>query len=379
MTPEQNEAMTRVGPGTPGGEFLRRYWWPVWFTQELKDKPVEIRLLGESFVLFRKRTGEAGMLDIACPHRRASLTLGRTEDCGLRCCYHGWLFDTDGACLEMPAEPPGSKLHLEVRQRAAKIQEAGGLVFAYLGPDPAPLFPRYDLLFREDCDRSVWAKEDQCNWAQRAENGVDSFHSMVLHAPVYPSMAMKRPEVTWTQTPQGFRMHSVYPGRKENVSHHIFPSTTRRRNERAGSAPSDFLHFRVPNDDIQTTTFYVKAVTRPEGPYKQECKGIERPPRGIYERVDDEWWGLASSEQDRAAQESQGLIHDRTKEFLATSDHGVVLWRKLVFESIAAVKNGKDPYGIIRDPALKDKLLVFDAGKNFTDHDQPAAETIEMA
>ncbi len=370
MTPEQNEVLTRVGPGTPGGEFLRRYWWPVWFSQELTKKQVEVRLLGESFVLFRKPNGEAGMLDIACPHRRASLIHGRVEDCGLRCCYHGWLFDTDGKCVEMPAEPPGSKLHLEVHQRAAKIEEAGGLIFAYLGPDPAPVFPRYDLLFRENCDRTVWAKEDQCNWAQRAENGVDSFHSMVLHAPVYPSMAMKRPEVTWTQTPQGFRMHSVYPGRKENVSHHIFPSTSRRRNERIGSAPSDFMHFRVPNDDIQTTTFYVKVVTKTEGPYKQECKGIERPPRGIYEQVDDGWWGLASSEQDRAAQESQGLIHDRTKEFLATSDYGVVLWRNLVFESIEAVKRGADPYGIMRDDSAKDKLIVFDAGKNFTDHDK---------
>jgi 5,5'-dehydrodivanillate O-demethylase len=270
----------------------------------------------------------------------------------------------------MPAEPSGSCLHEEVRQRACKTQEAGGLIFAYLGPDPVSIFPRYDLLFRKDCDRSVWAKEDQCNWAQRAENGVDSYHSMVLHAPEYPSMAMKRPEVTWTRTAHGFRMHSAYPGGKENVSHHIFPSSSRRHNARVGSAPSDYLHIRVPTDDIKTTTFYIMTITRPSGPYKQECNGLEQPPRGIYERVDDGWWGLHSNDQDRAAQESQGLIHDRTKEFLATSDRGVVMWRKLVLDSIEAVKNGRDPFGVIRDPALQNELITFDAGKNFSDHDK---------
>ena len=115
-----------------------------------------------------------------------------------------------------------------MRQRRGLVREAGGLVFAYIGPEPAPELPRYDLLFREDCDRAVWARDDNCNWAQRAENGVDSYHSMSLHASVYPTMAMKRPEVTWTSTWYGFRMQSEYPGGKRNVSHHIFPSTDRK-------------------------------------------------------------------------------------------------------------------------------------------------------
>src|SRR5690242_15636636 len=197
MTPEENETLTRVGPGTPGGEMLRRYWWPVGFTVEVTTKPVPVRHLGEDFVLFRDGSGKVGMVDKACPHRRASLELGRCEDRGIRCCYHGWLFDAAGQCLEMPAEPAGSKLFQEVKIRSAQVQEAGGIVFAYLGPDPAPRLPRYDLLYREDCDRTVWAKEDHCNWAQRAENGVDPYHSMSLHASVYPSMAMKRPDSNW--------------------------------------------------------------------------------------------------------------------------------------------------------------------------------------
>src|SRR5262245_99601 len=127
MTPEENEVITRVGRGTPGGEMLRRYWWPVGFSQELTSKPVPVRHLGEDFVLFRDGSGKVGMLDRACPHRRASLELGRCEQRGIRCCYHGWLFDADGQCLEMPAEPPGSRLFEEVKTRSAKIQEAGGL------------------------------------------------------------------------------------------------------------------------------------------------------------------------------------------------------------------------------------------------------------
>ena len=110
MTPEENETLTRVGPGTPGGEMLRRYWWPVWFEEKLENKPIMIRLLGETFVLFRDGKGKIGMLDHICAHRRASLEFGRVEEKGIRCCYHGWLYGADGQCLEMPAEPPGSRL-----------------------------------------------------------------------------------------------------------------------------------------------------------------------------------------------------------------------------------------------------------------------------
>jgi 5,5'-dehydrodivanillate O-demethylase len=369
MTPEENERLTRVGPGTPGGEMLRRYWWPVGFAEEVTTKPVPVRLLGEDFVLFRDGAGKIGMIDITCAHRGASLALGRVEEKGLRCCYHGWLYDAGGRCVEMPAEPAGSRLHEEVRQRAAAVEIAAGFVFAYLGPLPAPMLPRYDLLFREDCDRAIWAKDDHCNWAQRAENGVDPYHSMSLHASVYPSMAMKRPEVSQTQTWYGFRNQSEYPGGKRNVSHHIFPSSTRRHGARAGTVPSEFLHIRVPIDDHLTTTFYVKSNFKPEGPYKRECRGHQTSERGVYQRVEDGWWGLESEEQDRAAQESQGLICDRTREFLGTSDRGVVMWRKLVFDSIAAVEAGRDPHGVVRD-AASGGIVQFDAGKNFSDHDK---------
>ena len=156
MTPQENDAITRVGPGTPAGEMLRRYWWPVWFTEQLKDKPVPVRLLGEDLILFRDGQGRPGLLDRRCPHRGASLELGRCEAQGLRCCYHGWLFDVAGKCLEQPAEPPGSKLKDGVRQKAYVVRDVSGFVFAYMGPLPAPELPRYDLLFMENVHRTVW-------------------------------------------------------------------------------------------------------------------------------------------------------------------------------------------------------------------------------
>ena len=160
MTPEENDMLTRVGAGTPGGEMLRRYWWPVWFEEKIENKPIMVRLLGEDFVLFRDGSGKIGMLDHICAHRRTSLQFGRVEERGIRCCYHGWLYGADGQCLEMPAEPPGSRLCEEVKQRAVPVQVAAGLVFAYLGPLPAPILPRYDLLALEECDRIVWASDD---------------------------------------------------------------------------------------------------------------------------------------------------------------------------------------------------------------------------
>lgn len=374
MLAERNELLTRVGPKTRMGALLRRYWWPVGFTQEVQKIPVPVRLLGEDLILFRDGSGKTALLDRACPHRLASLEHGRVEEAGIRCCYHGWLFDTSGQCLEMPAEPADSKLHLEVKVKSYKTQEMGGLIFAYLGPDPAPLLPAYDLCVWEDADRTVSGGWEYCNWLQRAENAVDVYHSMSLHAPVYPSMALKRPEAAgWDLRWYGFRQTSRYPGRLENVSHFIFPSHTRRYNARKGEQPSHYLHLRVPVDDENTITYYVKAVKTPDGsPGTLKTDGYEKDVKpGVYQKVDDGWWRLHSHDQDRAAQESQGVITDRTREFLASSDRGIVMMRKMLLESIEAIEAGKDPFGLLRNPA-ENVSISFDAQKNFADTDANA-------
>ena len=366
MDTRENERLTRVGPGTPAGEMLRRYWWPIAFTEEVAKRPVPVRLLGEDLVLFRDGAGRVGLVERHCPHRGASLELGRVEDRGIRCCYHGWLFDVAGRCLEMPAEPPGTPLLDEVRQRAYCAEEVSGFVFAYIGPEPAPLLPRYDLLFREDCHRQIWAKDDYCNWVQRAENGYDPAHLGILHAAGYPQIALQRPVVTRERTWYGFRTASQFPGQLVNVSHQIFPSHTRRVGSRVGEPPRHYLHFRVPIDDTLTTTFYIRAEIAKEGPYRLEFLGREEAARGVYERVDDGWWGIPSPEQDRIAQESQGLIFDRTREHLGTTDEGIVQFRRLVWDSIKAVEEGRDPIGVLRASGASE-MIRFDATKNFAD------------
>jgi 5,5'-dehydrodivanillate O-demethylase len=374
MKQSDNELLTRIGPGTRMGNLMRRYWWPVGFTEQVGDEPVPVRILGEDLVLFRDAEGKLGLLDRYCAHRRASLELGRVEADGIRCCYHGWLYDTTGQCREMPAEGPDCPLIKEVKIAAYGVKELGGLIFAYLGPEPAPLLPHYDLLVRDDFDREVSASLEHCNWLQRAENAVDVYHSMALHASVYPSIALKRPlDVQWEKRWYGFRQVSIYSETVKNTSHFIFPSHTRRYNARAKERPAHFLHLRVPVDDTQTLTFYAKGVETGGAPGKLTTKGFEQPSqRGVYERVKDGWWNLASHEQDRAAQESQGVITDRSKEFLAPSDRAIVLLRKMLLDSIAAIEAGRDPFGLLRDPA-QNEIISFDAGKSFSDVDKDYA------
>src|ERR1051325_6123530 len=163
---EENEPLTRVGPGTPGGEMLRRYWHPIALSRELKNRPVKRRLLGEDLVLFRDDRGRAGLLTLRCAHRGTSLEFGHIEDGGLRCCYHGWLYDVEGRVLEQPGEPEGSTFREALRQAAYNVRELAGIFFAYPGAEPAPLLPRYDVLVREDGARALSARVIHCNYLQ---------------------------------------------------------------------------------------------------------------------------------------------------------------------------------------------------------------------
>lgn len=371
MKQSDNELLTRIGPGTRMGNLMRWYWWPVGFTEQVTDEPVPVRILGEDLVLFRNSEGKLGLLSRYCAHRGTSLELGRPEKNGLRCCYHGWLYGMNGQCLEMPAEEPDCPLVKEVKLTSYKVEELGGLIFAYMGPEPAPLLPRYDLLVRDDMDRTVSASVELCNWLQRAENGVDKYHSMALHAPVYPSIALKRPlDVQWEKLWYGFRQTAIYSDKVKNTSHFIFPSHTRRYNARVKEQPSHYLHLRVPVDDENTLTFYAKGVETGGRKGTLTTEGFEPvPQRGVYKKVKDGWWNIESHDQDRAAQESQGVIADRTREFLAPSDRAIVQLRKMLLDSIDAIEHGKDPFGILRDPA-QNRIVTFDAGKSFADTDK---------
>ena len=367
LSRQENDLLTSVGRGTPCGEMLRRYWWPIGFSELVTEKqtPTKVRLLGEDFVLFRDGALRLGLLELHCSHRGTSLEFGRVEDQGIRCCYHGWLYDVAGRCLEQPAEPGESTFKDRILHPAYKVQEIAGFIFAYLGPDPAPLLPRYDLFLEENGERVIGAGTEYCNWLQRAENSVDQTHLVALHAPEYPQMALKRPEIGWQKTVYGAKVTMHVPGvSKPKHSHWVFPSHTRHTTARKDRVPDHAIRFRVPTDDTTTKTFWLRFTPNDEAnrgrPLRLKTVGFEDDKPGIYTRVNDGWWGIASHDQDRVAQESQGEIYDRTREHLGASDEGVILLRQTIKESIEAVRQGQDPFWILRSSEENNKI-TFDA------------------
>ena len=186
LTQEQNERFTRVGPGTPGGELMRRYWHVVATSQEMRDKPTKaVRLLSEDLVLYRDKSGTLGLIERACPHRRVDLSYGIPEEHGLRCMYHGWMMDETGQCIEQPFEEtvhPDGRFKEKVKIAGYPVEELGGLIWAYMGPAPVPLLPRWDLLVRDDLLRNVGTTMVPCNWLQCMENSMDPVHTEWLHA-----------------------------------------------------------------------------------------------------------------------------------------------------------------------------------------------------
>src|SRR5437870_4162870 len=183
LTHEERELLIRISPGTPCGDLMRRYWQPAALSEELPPgrAPVPVRLLGEDLVLFRDEQGRPGLLGLHCAHRGADLSYGRLEDGGLRCLYHGWLYDVAGRCLEQPGEPAGSSFKDRVRQRAYPCRDTAGVIFAYLGPGEPPLLPAYEFLTVPSAQRYVNKALHECNYLQGNEGNIDPAHLSFLH------------------------------------------------------------------------------------------------------------------------------------------------------------------------------------------------------
>lgn len=360
LTREENEMLTRVGPGTPAGELLRRYWLPVGVAQELTpEKPTQVvRILGEVLVLFRDKKGRVGLLADRCAHRGASLCYGRVEERGIACAYHGWLYDTGGNCLETPPEPAESKFRLTVKQRAYPVQKFVGLYWTYMGPQPAPLIPRYDVWARDDGTRKIFIQPQlDCNWLQAMENSVDPAHLMILHQNTAnrgrtPSSTTRGftddvEAFEFYEVPYGIMKRRTYKNGMLDEHPLIFPNILRQGNA---------SQIRVPIDDTHTKIYFVRFFPSEDGkPVKQEedppveyIKPYKDPPDALHPiarfRMD------AVQAQDHMAWETQGPIADRTNERLSTSDRGVVMLREILKREIERVQQGHDPKGTIRDP-----------------------------
>ena len=354
LSQEENELLVRIGPGTPMGEVLRRYWHPVGVSQEVASKPQRLKILGEELVLYRGASGAPVLMQLRCAHRSLALDYGRVEGDALRCPYHGWLYDRAGQCLEQPAEPEGSAFKDKVRLKSYRVQEFSGLVFGYLGPDPAPFLPLYDVLRMEDGVKGIQIRNVNANWLNHVENIVDISHLAWLHGYAYPSYGAKKVTYHWERQDYGVDNVMAIEGKNDDSDTHVscygFPTVNRFNVSpvKPGGAQVRTVLYRVPVDDSSTLLYFVRFY-----PSDKKSFSVSRrmDPPGQYQRLESDWWGIDVADQDRMAIEQQGVIADRANEHLGVSDGGIILMRKMMRDSLTAIAESKDPLCVIRDPA----------------------------
>jgi 5,5'-dehydrodivanillate O-demethylase oxygenase subunit len=369
---EMNTLITQVGPGTAGGDLMRRYWHPVCPAAELKKTPKKrIRLLGESLVLFRDGNGNLGLVPEQCPHRKASLYFGFVEEDGLRCPYHGWKFNAKGECIEQPFEPAESKLKALACRPPYHVKELAGLIFAYIGPAPAPQLPRWEFLVRNDGMRSIVVLPiHHCNWVQGQENSHDPVHTYYLHG----QMLIEQKQESWAAAAIAY-FHRPIEAYSFALEHTPMWSGIRKVREFGGDRPETepghpavfpnilispqgrgiTMHWRVPMDDTHTYIIWCEFIQNKDGSTVEQADD-EIPVTYLSHplRPDGEYDLTTFPNQDLMAWETQGEIADRPSELLGASDKGVTMFRKLLREQIETVKAGNEPVSVFHDPSLNE-------------------------
>jgi 5,5'-dehydrodivanillate O-demethylase len=365
LSKKENEKLTRIGPGTDAGELLRRYWHPIAVAAELNNESIKrLRILGEDLVLYRGAEGGYGLVAERCAHRGASLAYGRIEGCNIRCPYHGWLYGPDGKCVEQPAEPADSTYKNRVTQTAYPVQKVAGLLFTYMGPRSAPLLPNYDVFTRTDGTRRVVVLPQlNCNWLQPMENSVDPTHNHYLHSagrgkPLHGDGNAEIKKYEFEPFEYGImkkRFASNGSGKLDVVNQHplVFPNMLRQHHGR-----EHYLQYRVPVDDTHTLFFEIYFLEAKDALAVPDADDppVDYAPSAMTDdgryRMDRVWM------QDYMAWETAGAIFERSREHLATADRGILIFRKMLKEEMAKVKRGKDPIGVIRDPA-RNRMIAF--------------------
>jgi nitrite reductase/ring-hydroxylating ferredoxin subunit len=367
--------LTQVGRETPYGKVLRRYWQPIALASEASKTPRQIRVLGEDLILFRTGRGDPGLLYPRCAHRGASLFYGGVEQDGIRCCYHGWVYDTEGRCLEQPCEPDNGMHRDRIRQPWYPVQERYGLIWAYLGPPGRkPLLPRYDVLEMVAADESLISDGSgvggggpaflDFNWLQHWENVLDPFHVPILHArfsgfQFSPEMALM-PEVQFEYTARGVsstQLRSLGDGRTlRRVTEVMFPNLRVVPSPRLASGPTNILGWVVPCDDESFQIFTVARDADPDFLIKL---------RSTYDGK--AWSELTEGEHQRMpgdyeAQKSQGTVTLHGDDHLTTTDQGVAMLRRMMAKQIRTVADGGDPPGVIFDGS---DVIAIEGGNFF--------------
>jgi 5,5'-dehydrodivanillate O-demethylase len=373
LTAVENERLTRVGPGTPMGNLLRRYWQPVAGVEEMTGRWTKrVRLLGEDLVLFKDRTGRFGLVGEFCPHRRASLAYGIPTDDGIRCPYHGWKFDAAGRCLEQPNEPEGSGFKDKITATAYPVEALGGLLWAYLGPLPAPLVPRYDAFVDETAIRHIGQADIPCSWLQMMENSVDPVHAEWLHGAFHEfrkeseglkvAFTRKHVKIGFDEFPYGIIKRRLLEGQSEDVSDWtdghplVFPNLL-AVGSGGGLWTQYAFQIRVPIDDENTRHWWYNAYV-PDDPGAVPAHLRDRIPvyDVPYRDANGEYLLEFIHGQDIMVWVTQGGVADRTRESLAWTDRGVTFYRNILKREMQKVEHGEDPIAVVRDPAQNRRI-----------------------
>ena len=357
LSEEQNKALTEVGAGTRMGELLRRYWMPIASVAELEDTPTKpVRLLGEDLVLYRDRSGTLGLLDRHCAHRRADLSYGIVETCGLRCNYHGWLYGERGQCLAQPFEEiahPEARYKDRVRIKAYPVEAKAGLVWAYLGPPPAPLVPTWEPFTWKNGFVQIVFSEVPCNWLQCQENSIDPVHFEWLHGNWSRALRGRdgpRPpthlKIGFDEFEYGFIYRRVLEGQPETSELWSVGRTCLWPN---CLFTGGHFEWRVPIDDANTLSvgWFFDRVPNEMEPFEQERIPSWVSP--IKDPLTGRWITSHIMNQDFVAWVGQGAVADRTQEHLGESDRGVILMRRKLLEEAEAVRRGGEPKAVVRD------------------------------
>jgi len=404
LTAEENEVLTRVAPGSPMGALMRRYWLPACTSADLEASgaPQAVRLLGEDLVAFRTGDGTVGLVGERCPHRGASLLLARNLECALECVYHGWQTAPDGRVLNMPAEPEDSTYKEKFKHVAYRVEEAGGIVWAFMGAGTPPPLPNFDWVDLPPGHALFLRAIARCNWAQALEGAIDSAHQTYLHdarsriardkayvervaaeggelkdgfdetGQVVRPWNDGRPRLQVENTDYGFKYAAIRkPMIREDelqnvrVSHFVAPVSVIIPGPEGWAQ----LLVHVPIDDEHTMFWHVRANV--ERPYTEEEERVHRTAAGLVPGVgiDENLNRTASREnrwlqdreemrfgdrlsgmhgtinEDHAVQESMGPIYDRTNEHLGTSDQAVIRFRRLMIEA-AGLAPDETPVGL---------------------------------
>jgi phenylpropionate dioxygenase-like ring-hydroxylating dioxygenase large terminal subunit len=397
LTKEENRLITLTGPDTPGGALMRHYWHPIALADELPPggAPMPVKILGEELVLFRDDRNRLGLLGLYCSHRCADLSYGRIEDGGLRCLYHGWLYDINGRCLEQPAEPPESRYKDEIRHVAYPVMEQAGLLFAYLGKGEPPLLPSYEFLTAMPEHLFLHKTLVECNYLQAIEGGIDPAHMSYLHrswrrppwsrkiartVPGSDKLAAtflredRWPKLEIERTDFGVRNYAIRDAgdgaHYVRISNFIMPNKVANVGSEGRVGEGYSVHWHVPVDDENHIRFdfifnRVRPVAREayaqefateviENRYRRNKRNRYLQDRELMKTANFSGMGDHHGAQDAYATETQGPIHDRSREHLGASDTCIVAARRQLLAGVAAVQAGRDPIHVIRDPAHDD-------------------------